>query len=151
MTDDMAEFIRRAAQKRQQRQQQSERAPTGMPTHSHQLSSHQPQSEEIAYIEEVFEAEPVHEPPATNAVSRKFDERASHMGERISSQHRDEGHAHIEHQDGGLGELEEFSYDEKEKEAEPKFSAADIAKMAKNSLDVRRALILGEILQRPEW
>lgn len=165
MSDDIEEFLRRAAARRQQRQAQGagppkpQRAPQSRPP---QRPVHQPPPDIQIVEPEVIEAETVHESVA-NQVQQYFGSANLISGDEVD-QADEQMETHL-HQvfDHRVGQLRDTSVGVKEP-AEPQLDrsapgaekgkakgkgANFIAEMLRSPKSLRQAIVVSEILRRP--
>lgn len=145
MSDDIEKFLRQAAAKRRNRPQAD-------------IEFIQPQKQQPIEAE-IVPAQPVHDSGVSSHVQQhldteKFDERASHMGEHVGlADEKMEAHLHEEF-DHVLGKLQDTSQGVEEPSTadQPAVSLTptDIVHMFHSPHTVRQAILMSEILKRPE-
>lgn len=162
MAGDIEDFLRRAAQRREQKPAPVQRQPAPQ-----QPAPRQPQRlvepeivEEIQIIEpDILRGETVAEHVSGHIQTAGFEERLSHLGEDVDhSDDRMEAHLHdvFEHDLGQLGAktsiAEESTLDDDSPppKGPARLSTADVLAMLSQPDSIRQAIILTEILNRPE-
>lgn len=156
MAGDIEDFLRRAAQRREQK---------SAPQPQRQQQPQRPQRlvepeviEEVEIVEpQILRGETVAEHVSEHIGSSGFDERLSHLGEDVDrSDDRMEAHLHevFEHNLGQLGTrtsvAAESTLDDDSPVPEPEESAFDILGMLSEPDSIQKAIILSEVLNRPE-
>ncbi|QDU94882.1 hypothetical protein [Lignipirellula cremea] len=150
-SDEIADFIRRAAARRQQ-QQQGRPAPAPPPPAPAPPQQQRPPSRRPAapMEPEIVEVQLVENQGGLS-------HRDAHLADDIEqTDERMEAHLHtaFDHQLGSLdsstevASIKEFSYDDKP--VEKKGLAHDLLAMFRSKTDVRKAILMSEIFQRPE-
>lgn len=165
MSDEIEEFIRRAAERRKQTQGQGQRKPATRPQESQPQPAQQRPRPRLAQPEvveaEIVSAEVVEHVSgyvAQHLSSQQFTERASHLGEETAlADDKMEAHLHqkFDHQ---IGRLAPSTLDKQSAAATAGAaptvsyisSSADLANLLRSPQSIRNAIILSEILNRPE-
>jgi hypothetical protein len=158
MSDDIEEFLRRAAARRQQRRQQQRGAPQ-VPRGQPRRPAPPPPIPDIQIVEpEVVEAETVHE-PLSEQVQEYFERPTLIAGDEVDqADEQMQTHLHqvFDHELGqlrdtsvGMEEPLEISLDEPHQAAGKKPRHNPILDMFRSPKNVRQAIILTEILNRP--
>ena len=150
MSDDIEQFLRQAARKRAGRGQQPPPV---------EIVEAQPVAPPPA-LEPLVEAQLAETPPRTKIGShveqyldnRRFAERASHLGEDVSQADEDldaRVHAAFDHEVGRMDDSSGF-VGATPAQTPTTNLAQQLIEMVKNPSSVRQAVILSEILKRPE-
>ncbi len=176
MSNEIEEFLRRAAERRR-RQMQQQQAPQQPPQHQppqrpapQQQMPQRPAPQEIQYLQpeivdaEIIEADPFpsHENVAQHVTRhmdmREFTERASHLGEEVGL--ADDNlearlHSTFDHDLGKLAKGDTATDDFHQSQSQAaktaaRSAAANLAAMLTQPQNLRQAIILSEILGRPE-
>jgi len=158
--DEIEEFLRRAAQRRQQQPAQPQ------PPQQPQQPA-RPFQQEPLYVEaeEVLDVEIVEPDLASHHLqTTDYSERTSHLAEDIShTDERTETHLHkaFDHRVGSLDDsddaltgaiehLDEFSYDQPDGQYENRF-VSNLVKLFKSPDSIAQAIVMKEIIDRPNW
>jgi hypothetical protein len=159
MSDDIEEFLRRAAARRQQRQGQPPQRPMYAPPPPPDIEIIEPVEADI--VEAVAADESVAEHVSHYLAADEFQQRASHLGEEVG-QADEHLKSHLtevfEHRVGDLGStsmaVEMAAVDTIGEDiptvTRDRSGATDIVKMFRSPASMRQAILLSEIMHRPE-
>ena len=150
MFDELEKFLRQAAAKRQVKQQPAQ--PQRPPMAAEVVEP------DIVVYDDIEIGEDVADHVSHHMDTGQFSERASHMAEQVAQAgDKIEAHVHekFDHQIGTLKDTSvgaaEFSHDKDEsKPVRPSMAPSDILQLFRQPQNVRRAIIMSEILRRPE-
>lgn len=160
MSNEIEEFLRRAAVRRQQQAQQRQpRPPQAMPP----MRPTQLPPPEIQILEpEIIEAQPARTEGVAAHVAhhldtREYSERASHLGEQVGladdnlDEHLRQVFDHnVSRLGGALEDTSKAARQPAKPSAEQDSGGFDIAALLANPQNIRNAIILSEILNRPD-
>ncbi len=150
MFDELEKFLRQAAAKRQANQQPAQ--PQRPPMAAEVVEP------EIVVYDDIEIGEDVADHVSHHMDTGQFSDRASHMAEQVGqADEKVEARLHekFDHDIGTLKDTsegaEEFSHDkDQSKPVQPSMAPSDILQFFRQPQNVRRAIIMSEILRRPE-
>jgi len=160
MAGDIEDFLRRAAQRRQQKSASSSQQQPPLPRQRQLERAVEPEIivEAVEVVEpDILRGETVAQHVTEHIESSGFGERLSHLGEEVDrSDDRMEAHLHevFEHELGQLGTqtsvAEDSTLDDDSTVTKPEEPALDILSMLSKPDSIQNAIILSEVLNRPE-
>ena len=166
MLDDLEEFLRRAAEQRTQ--QTGPKAPAPQRTANPGMQAQIPRQPVVEILDEPVEAEIIEARPLTNIGAHvnqhqfgvEFSQHAEDLAEGIEqADERLIAHLHdtFDHRVGSMDDSTTFVGAGGDNVSDPvdvpqkDSQAAEIAEMLRNPQSVRNAVVLSEILARPNW